>query len=776
MKSKVFLKFVISYIAVLIIPIVLVTLFFNLRFINVLSDEVMNSTCTSLSQVKDIMNDNIRYINNLSSQINSNKKICNLFYDYNIEKKGIYPEVPDAIKELREYTINSIVDDIILFFNNSDVIISNESKYDLHAFFMRYNIWQENDINEFKDIYISKTKTFQTMDGDNKYPYVIRNISGKIVYVRPMPIDVINPVSNLLITVDNKVFENSVEKVLGGYSGTVYMLNHDDEVVYETNLGNKPINPEIKNKFLNHIQGYEKYVYTEKIDKHMVIYVKSKHTDWKYMAVMPVNQILQKVVYVRNLGVKIIICSLIIGLVVAFCFSSGNYTKVKKIINSISPSRNIILTHKNEWDYIYDSIDKFIKENKSLRSRITDHMPILRKNFFTRLLKGQLKNVNQIESSMRLLDITIKKGFIAILIIDIESHNKNRFMGLDLSSQDILRITIMNTVESFFNKIGYCYAVDIDTNRVAVILRVDSMDNSMNKQIYGIAENVRLYTKENYELGVTIGVSTFHNSLYDASKVFNEAITAIDYKIVKGEDTVIDFSEIKSYKDEMCYYNFDQEKLIINSLKIGDFSTIKNTLNYVISDIRNNPVSLDIVKCTCFEIINTAMKSINELGINNFDSGYSLPSLANFKTIDEIQIEILAFYEDLCDKLEKAKQYNKSELIKKVNDYLMKNYFDNNLSQDIIASKFSISVSYLSRLFKDQMGLNFLDYLQNLRLEKAKELLLKSDESIATVALKVGYNSFRTFSRVFKRYEKITPTEYRTSEKIKENFSHSETN
>lgn len=88
-------------------------------------------------------------------------------------------------------------------------------------------------------------------------------------------------------------------------------------------------------------------------------------------------------------------------------------------------------------------------------------------------------------------------------------------------------------------------------------------------------------------------------------------------------------------------------------------------------------------------------------------------------------------------------------------------YADKSMSIELVAREFSISPSYFSRFFKEQVGSNFVDYLHHIRLTKAKELLMSTAKSVTDIADEVGYNSIHNFVRVFKRYESITPSEYR---------------
>ena len=83
------------------------------------------------------------------------------------------------------------------------------------------------------------------------------------------------------------------------------------------------------------------------------------------------------------------------------------------------------------------------------------------------------------------------------------------------------------------------------------------------------------------------------------------------------------------------------------------------------------------------------------------------------------------------------------------------------VSLSVLAEQFHLNPQYISQLFKSEIGVNFLAYLTNIRMEKAKKLLLSTSLSIAEVAEQSGYGDYRVFTKVFKKSEGITPSQYR---------------
>ena len=83
------------------------------------------------------------------------------------------------------------------------------------------------------------------------------------------------------------------------------------------------------------------------------------------------------------------------------------------------------------------------------------------------------------------------------------------------------------------------------------------------------------------------------------------------------------------------------------------------------------------------------------------------------------------------------------------------------VSLSVLAEEFHLSAQYISQLFKNEIGVGFLTYLTNIRMEQAKKLLLSTSLSVAEVSEKSGYGDYRVFTKVFKKAAGITPSQYR---------------
>lgn len=130
---------------------------------------------------------------------------------------------------------------------------------------------------------------------------------------------------------------------------------------------------------------------------------------------------------------------------------------------------------------------------------------------------------------------------------------------------------------------------------------------------------------------------------------------------------------------------------------------------------------------------------------------------ASFLRKDPIQVNIV--YKSLCNRLiDKSKR---PDMIIEVQKYINRYYFNEDLSIAEIANKIEVSQTYLTRLFKRNLKMTFVEYLTNVRIKNAIILMRDPTLTLSEVAELVGYNTKHYFSNIFKRHVGISPQDYR---------------
>lgn len=149
--------------------------------------------------------------------------------------------------------------------------------------------------------------------------------------------------------------------------------------------------------------------------------------------------------------------------------------------------------------------------------------------------------------------------------------------------------------------------------------------------------------------------------------------------------------------------------------------------------------------------------SYNEL-LDSMEKAHTILQEQNFeksKIIDELHTSL-----ELPNTFRLKHLTSNHQLVQAIINYTEKNYQQDISIQDL-AQHCSINANYASHLFKQEMGITFIHYLTNLRIEHASWLLLHTDSTVFLIASKVGYSDYFYFAKVFKKKTGSTPTAYR---------------
>lgn len=206
---------------------------------------------------------------------------------------------------------------------------------------------------------------------------------------------------------------------------------------------------------------------------------------------------------------------------------------------------------------------------------------------------------------------------------------------------------------------------------------------------------------------------------------------------------------------------------LIRDIQNGNSLEFIDNLNYFFNSLKQKS-DMDISRfnndCLCLfnYIIDIIYANLNE----NYKKKIEGKSQINLSVnnINESERIITAKLIDICHILSENHNQSSKDIVNRVKRYVLTNY-TKNLSLERIAIAFSISPNYFSFLFKKENGYNFIDFVNRVRIQKAKELLLNTNHKTNEIAKLLGFNNTKYFYRVFKNLEGCTPSEFKTSTK-----------
>ena len=254
-------------------------------------------------------------------------------------------------------------------------------------------------------------------------------------------------------------------------------------------------------------------------------------------------------------------------------------------------------------------------------------------------------------------------------------------------------------------------------------------------------------------------MSNFYDSIQMISTAYLEATMAIHEIFLSGSRHLILFQNIQSiaYSTQYPIEEIQNLKNIINK---GDLPAIDNAMTAFFNHIGDDTMPSIYAKHICRNIAYLIVSRYHEILIKS-DSEvdylqiYYINSLENFQN----------YFKIIINEIEKniAPTEPKEDLpiLEQVLHYINQNYDNCNFSIQETASLHHLNSSYLSQLFKKQMNTTLHDYIADLRIKKAKQLLEVTTMPIDMIAEEVGYYNTSSFIRRFKQISGITPGEYR---------------
>lgn len=241
-------------------------------------------------------------------------------------------------------------------------------------------------------------------------------------------------------------------------------------------------------------------------------------------------------------------------------------------------------------------------------------------------------------------------------------------------------------------------------------------------------------------------------TLSSLQQAYDEARTGLEYAMFNGDAYSLQFGE-PPLENQIKYHPAEEEQ-ILEYLKNGDLPRLKETLEQI---LRKN-----VTKRHSWRGLRQLFERIYRTG------SISLAAhLDERSPVDLLNCNIQQMVEVLMDRfreiLSNAGIFTENpdnRLIASVCDYIGQHYAEN-ISLTTVADYVGYSAKYMSRLFKESMNWNLSDYINYVRIEKAKELLRTTSEPLDGIQELVGIPSRTTFLRVFKKFEGITPGQYR---------------
>lgn len=338
-------------------------------------------------------------------------------------------------------------------------------------------------------------------------------------------------------------------------------------------------------------------------------------------------------------------------------------------------------------------------------------------------------------------------------------------MEKEPEEMDALLMKIRNAVCEGYRKAGIgCYTVsDGYTNAVAIL----SPENRERLELVDqVTRQLAHKLPRTFKVDMFVGVGEPVERISQLRRAADSASEALAYKFTFSQNNVIYARDVdRYYRQEPqnlrlhydwiqgCFYDGNMELLAIRF----------RNLRAAVRGAGQN--ELDSMRNICIELTAAILRRAYEIGVEvspEVDGIYTY--IAGIGTADEIETWFLNYCAGLLQKIADLRQNKNRQIVHMAQEYIEANLGDRELSIRTISDAVDLSPAYFSNIFYKEMGQHLNEYINQVRVNQAKRLLLTTNDKVITIAERLGFSSSSYFNNIFKRYTGITPQRFRRSE------------
>ncbi|MBM7566039.1 helix-turn-helix domain-containing protein [Paenibacillus sacheonensis] len=470
-----------------------------------------------------------------------------------------------------------------------------------------------------------------------------------------------------------------------------------------------------------------------------------------------------------NVWVVIALAVVVLGVLWVVHVTRRNYKPISQLVSLIRTSAlvnpGIHPFGSNEFGFIQGALEQLMEETTRTRQKDNETIILQKKHRFQEAVLGTAP-VRETEWQTDLLAFHVNPAGARAFMLELEIDRYAQFTAAyHHQDQSILKFVVASVAQEIAGLSGASvWAEWVADRRLSVIVWVpDEADGaSLGMQI---GEQVLEWVRGNLSFTVTIGIHGMAENLEEIRRSHEIARDMLHYKAVLGTGRLLDATAMEGAK----YHGHDffgTIHALSQSIRLAEDGWRKHLdeLFGQITDAVSSRKEIESFMQFLQQQLNRVFLELSKDYRNVWkDADAALRELwANWETLAELKQSCAQIFEAAAGKLQTLKDSQGTRaVIGDIRAYIEENYPNPELSLDHLSAKFSLHAKNISKLFKEEFGGNFVDFLIGLRMDKAKQQLLSTDKSLQEISAEVGYFNYNSFNRAFKNVAGMSPSDYR---------------
>jgi two-component system response regulator YesN len=409
--------------------------------------------------------------------------------------------------------------------------------------------------------------------------------------------------------------------------------------------------------------------------------------------------------------------------------------------------------------------DNIIKANEQRMDLDTESVLIQESFLNTLIHQEHLTNEEDIEQKLKLMGIFNHGEVCMVTAIEIDDMDQK---WEAVEDRMLWKFAVGNILNEIVEVEGNHIVFNDFEGRIISLIEFSCDKNGQNFEIEAYHKLCTLI-KKYLDFTVTIGIGRMYRGIEGVRKSYLEAIASLKHKFRLGNNKVIQYVEMDKPNVDIGFYSAEIHESLLLGLRSNDWENIKITLKKVFDGVRSNNLSIEYTKMIHMGLISLCLSYITQLGKNINDifgeNFFPYNEMNKKETLATQQKWIEQLFEKTINYFSNNKVTRSGKVADGAKEYIHNYYHDQELSVKRIAQHLYINQTYLRTMFKKETGMTVSEYITTVRMNEAKDLLLSGNLRLSNISDAVGYNDASYFSKCFKKYYGISPSEYETWKK-----------
>ena len=710
---------------------------FYLNSIQDLTDEKQSSLIEgSFTSLENGLND----IERVAAQIISLARKMDFPYSGNVRTPELIYEVYEFIYLNNLYAdMSGFIDASYVYFTIPDILIAGSAMYS----------------DQLKEEYPEPLKEILANPTSKNIWWQCDPAKGKMYYIRALETAKRN-LGFLILEINQAKLLGYLETLISSNEAAFVLSFIPDNMILSELDPSSILTDELENEISLAETG--RSIIRSDSEKYSIIKQDSINQNWTFTVIFSQWTLFRGLIPIFIIAGGTILLQLLFGLLISYIFSKYSYSPIKKLRDYITSSPLLKETSSdaeiiNDLDFIERTAGKLFKEYKEMLDKNETDSQIIENDYITHILHG-CRGLDFITDNRKILPFQQ----IAVMAIRIEQDSP----ALPSRTMQSLHIAVKMANDAISDIASKMYpgskVVDYNMDTLVCIINSETINEN---DISSLAETIQSFLFNRLDMLTTIGISTTGE---DPSQIYilgKEAFEAVN------QGSITEIYSVNRYHvpedSNRPVYSMADETIILNAVKTSDEQMIQKVLKESFDKnkeaLKDNPL---YAKMFLSSHINTLLRSCNTLKIPEaVISNEDIYSILDIKRVDNAFSQLQLLYTRISRYLNSNKKSHNEALFEKIMEYIRLHCFDSSLCLVSIADNFSINPTYLSVFLKEQLGETYINFITNMRLEKAQKILEETNMNIMDVATSVGYLSSGVFIRVFKKKFGISPGSYR---------------